>query len=122
MGMNEALIFTTLSLLLSFVILLIFLWYRNLSAWCWVLVASSFVTLCLSGTSLLQTFNRLLGPNALPIFNPFNVDLYYTLSILNLLARLGTAVGLCGLLFDLKKQLEFLREASHNENDPFGDH
>ena len=122
MGMNEALIFTTLSLLLSFVILLIFLWYRNLSAWCWVLVASSFVTLCLSGMNLLQTLNRLLGPNALPVFNLFDVNLYYTMSLLNLLARLGTAVGLCGLLFDLKKQLEFLREASHNENDPFGDH
>lgn len=121
MGMNEALIFTTLSLLLSFVILLIFLWYRNLSAWCWVLVASSFVTLCLWGTNLLQTLNLLLGPNALPGFNLFDVNLYYTTSILNLLARLGTAVGLCGLLFDLKKQLEFLREASHNENDPFGD-
>ena len=121
MGMNEALIFTTLSLLLNFVILLIFLWYRNLSAWCWVLVASSFVTLCLSGTNLLQTLNLLLGPNALPGFNLFDVNLSYTISILSLLARLGTAVGLCGLLFDLKRQLEFLREASHNENDPFGD-
>jgi hypothetical protein len=121
MGMNEALIFTTLSLLLSFVILLIFLWYRNLSAWCWVLVASSFVTLCLSGTNLLQTLNRLLGPDALPGFNLFDVNLSYTISILSLLARLGTAVGLCGLLFDLKRQLEFLREASDNENDPFGD-
>jgi hypothetical protein len=123
MGMDgSALIFTTLNLLLSFVTLLIVLWYRNLSAWCWVLVASSFVTLCLSGTNLLQTLNRLLGPNALPVFNLFDVNLYYTMSLLNLLARLGTAVGLCGLLFDLKKQLEFLREASHNENDPFGDH
>jgi hypothetical protein len=123
MGMDgSALIFTTLNLLLSFVTLLIVLWYRNLSAWCWVLVASSFVTLCLSGMNLLQTLNRLLGPNALPGFNLFDVNLYYTISILNLLARLGTAVGLCGLLFDLKKQLEFLREASHNENDPFGDH
>ena len=123
MGMDgSALFFTTLNLLLSFVTLLIVLWYRNLSAWCWVLVASSFVTLCLSGMNLLQTLNRLLGPNALPGFNLFDVNLYYTISILNLLARLGTAVGLCGLLFDLKKQLEFLREASHNENDPFGDH
>lgn len=65
MGMDgSALIFTTLNLLLSFVTLLIVLWYRNLSAWCWVLVASSFVTLCLSGMNLLQTLNRLLGPNA----------------------------------------------------------
>lgn len=77
MGMDgSALIFTTLNLLLSFVTLLIVLWYRNLSAWCWVLVASSFVTLCLSGMNLLQTLNRLLGPNALPVFNLFDVNLY----------------------------------------------
>ncbi|MFM8288008.1 MAG: hypothetical protein ACKOGA_14910 [Planctomycetaceae bacterium] len=117
--------FTFLSLVHFFISLFslgVFLWFRRLSPWCWVLAGTQFVNLCLQAEGVLRNITMSLDlPRDFLGFNLPWDNGYLLTGGVSLLSHAVTAIGFAGLLYDLKHKLEFLREASQNPDNPFGE-
>jgi len=117
--------FTFLSLVHFFISLFslgVFLWFRRLSPWCWVLAGTQFVNFCLQAHGVLRNITMLLDlPRDFLGFDLSGDNGYLLTSGVSLLSHAVTAIGFAGLLYDLKHKLEFLREASQNPDNPFGE-